>query len=57
MVLEESNLGNNMLVENINELLSDEKLRVQLIENIQSFYHPDATMNIAAGIEKMIEEN
>ncbi len=56
LVLEESNLGNNMLFEKISELLHNKELRSQLQEKISAFYREDATENIVAGIDKMIEE-
>ncbi len=56
MVLEETNLGSNLLLEKIMELLHSKELREKLQENIKSFYHPEAAQKIAAGIIKMIEE-
>ena len=57
LVLEEQNLGETLLIEKIKELLLNKELRTQLQEKIYTFYHPDATENIVAGIMKMIEEN
>jgi UDP-N-acetylglucosamine--N-acetylmuramyl-(pentapeptide) pyrophosphoryl-undecaprenol N-acetylglucosamine transferase len=57
LVLEEANLGGNILTEKILELLQNKELRKQLQEKIYSFYHPDAATKIAEGIMKMIEES
>jgi UDP-N-acetylglucosamine--N-acetylmuramyl-(pentapeptide) pyrophosphoryl-undecaprenol N-acetylglucosamine transferase len=56
IVLEENNLGENLLLGKIHEIMTDEKLRNGLIENIKKFYHPDATEKIADGILSMIKE-
>jgi len=56
LVLEESNLGSNLLMEKIEELLHNKELRTQLQEKIHVFYHEEATKNIVAGIMKMIDE-
>jgi UDP-N-acetylglucosamine--N-acetylmuramyl-(pentapeptide) pyrophosphoryl-undecaprenol N-acetylglucosamine transferase len=56
LVLEESNLGSNILTEKITELLYSKELRAKLQENIKVFYHPEAAEKIAAGLLKMIEE-
>jgi UDP-N-acetylglucosamine--N-acetylmuramyl-(pentapeptide) pyrophosphoryl-undecaprenol N-acetylglucosamine transferase len=54
VVLEEGNLGEHMLMEKINEIISNEELRNKLSANIRAFYHPDATERIAEGILGMI---
>lgn len=57
LVLEESNLGEGLLFEKIENLLHNRELRLQMQENIASFYHPDAAQKIAAGVIAMIEEH
>jgi len=56
LVLEESNIGDKLLMEKIEQLLHNKELRMQLQEKIYAFYQPDAAQKIAAGIMKMIEE-
>ncbi len=56
MVLEETNLGGNILTDKVTQLLHDKELRTQLQEKIYAFYHPDAAEKIADGIMKMIDE-
>lgn len=56
LVMEETNLGSNLLLEKIEELLTTKELRTQMQENITAFYHPDAATKIVAGIVKMMEE-
>ncbi len=56
MVVEEPNLGSNLFIEKIKELLYTRELRLQLQEKISVFYHPDAAEKIVAGITKMISE-
>lgn len=55
VVLEENNLGEHMLIEKINEIMSNEELRAKLSKNIQAFYHADATEKIAEGVLGMIK--
>ena len=55
IVLEENNMGENMLLEKIDELMDNELLRNKLAENIGKFYHPEATEKIAEGILGMIK--
>ena len=50
LVLEESNLGEHMLVEKINYILNDENLMQIMAEKIKTFYHPNATEVIANSI-------
>lgn len=54
IVLEESNLGENMLLSKINEIADNENTRRVLAENIRGFYHADAADKIAEGILGMI---
>ncbi len=56
IVLEENNIGNNMLREKIDEILNDEALNAKLRTNIKNnFYHPEAAERIAEGILGMIK--
>ena len=55
VVLEEANLGANMLLEKINEIMDKVELKEKLEKNIKSFYHPEATEKIAGGILGMIK--
>ncbi len=50
LVLEEMNLGENILWEKINYLLDDEELRKNMGEKIKVFYHPRSAEKIAEGI-------
>jgi len=50
IVLEESNIGRNMLRSKIEKILSDKELREKMSRNIKEFYHLDATEKIARGI-------
>jgi UDP-N-acetylglucosamine--N-acetylmuramyl-(pentapeptide) pyrophosphoryl-undecaprenol N-acetylglucosamine transferase len=54
LVLEEENLGSNMLLEKIEELMNNEELRQKMARNIGAFYHPDAADKIAEGVLGMI---
>ena len=54
VVLEEENLGEDILMNNIEEIMNDEELRNKLSTNIRTFYHPEATERIAKGIIGMI---
>ena len=49
-VLEEGNLGENMLLGIIEKIINDENLKDKLSSNIKSFYHPDAAERIAEGV-------
>lgn len=55
VVLEESNLGPNMLSGKIDEIMENEEMRNKLANNIKSFYHPDAADRIAEGILEMVK--
>lgn len=56
VVLEENNLGENILMGKIDEILGDDELRRKLGENIKVFYHPDAAERIAEGVMGMIKD-
>lgn len=53
IVLEESNLGPNMLLSRIKEIMENDEFRNKLISNIRPFYHPDAADKIAQGVLEM----
>lgn len=53
VVLEENNLGENLLLSRIDELMNNEELRKKLGENIRVFYHPDAAEKIAKGVVEL----
>ena len=55
IVLEENNLGENILMENIESIMENSELSQKLARNIQSFYHPDATEKIAVGLLNMLK--
>ncbi len=55
VVLEESNLGENMLMRNIDDIMNNDQLRQNLSENIKKLYHPDAAERIAEGILGMVK--
>lgn len=50
LVLEEKNLTESILFGNIEKLLSNNKLRKEMSEKINVFYHPDAADKIAEGV-------
>ncbi|MDD5397220.1 MAG: undecaprenyldiphospho-muramoylpentapeptide beta-N-acetylglucosaminyltransferase [Candidatus Moranbacteria bacterium] len=50
LVLEETNLGEHMLIEKIEMIFNDDELRNGMIEKIKTFYHPAAAEVIANGI-------
>ncbi|MFC1756374.1 undecaprenyldiphospho-muramoylpentapeptide beta-N-acetylglucosaminyltransferase [Patescibacteria group bacterium] len=54
LVLEESNLGESMLIEKIENLLDNQELKSKMIERIRNFYHPDAADKIVDGIVDLI---
>jgi UDP-N-acetylglucosamine--N-acetylmuramyl-(pentapeptide) pyrophosphoryl-undecaprenol N-acetylglucosamine transferase len=56
VVLEESNLGENMLLHTIEKILEDDEMKNKLSENIKIFYHPNAAEKIADGILGMIHD-
>jgi UDP-N-acetylglucosamine--N-acetylmuramyl-(pentapeptide) pyrophosphoryl-undecaprenol N-acetylglucosamine transferase len=55
IALDESNLGEHVLLSQIDEIMDSEELRNKLSKNIQTFYHADAAERIANGIIGMIK--
>lgn len=55
IVLEETNLGEHVLLNAIEEIMNSEELRNKLSNNIRSFYHADAADKIAEGIFGMLK--
>jgi len=55
VVLEENNLGENMLLSKIDEIMENDQLRQKLSTDIKVFYHPEAAEKIAQGILGMID--
>ena len=55
LILEEANLGEHILLEKIEVLLSDAELRKSMGEKIAPFYHADAADAIASGISALIQ--
>ncbi len=53
LVLEEDNLGENLFMSRIDEVLNNRDLQEKFSRNIQNFYHPDAAEKIADGILEM----
>lgn len=56
LVLEELNLGENLLFGKIDRLLDDKALRGNMSKAAQTFFHPDAAYRIAEGIVALIRE-
>lgn len=56
VVMEEANLGENMLFHKITELLGNTELRKTMGENLGQFYHPEAAQHIARGIKELISK-
>ena len=54
-VLEEPNLGEHILLKEIQELLQDDARRAQMGEAIKAFYHPEAALTLARGVLSMIK--
>lgn len=54
LVLEESNLGEHILMQKIEKILEDEELRNNMALKIRHFYHPDAANKIIDGILGML---
>ena len=50
LVLEETNLGEHILIDKIEKIFNDEELRRNMTEKIKTFYHPMAAEIIANGI-------
>lgn len=55
IVLEEDNLGKNLLLSRIDEIMENQELQEKLAKNIETFYHFDATDKIAQGILGMLD--
>lgn len=55
LVLEESNLGEHILMEKVTKLLTDTNLRQTMSQNVAPFYHSNATDKIVEGILDMIK--
>ncbi len=56
LVLEESNLGENLLFGKIEGLMDDASLREKMSQAVRAFYHPDAATRIASEIVSLIRE-
>ena len=56
LVLEDSNLGENMFFEKIEKIMMDENLRMNMGQRINAFYHPNAASNIAEGVINLARE-
>ncbi|MEK7598530.1 MAG: undecaprenyldiphospho-muramoylpentapeptide beta-N-acetylglucosaminyltransferase [Patescibacteria group bacterium] len=56
VVLEETNLGEHVLLNKINEIMESAELQKKLSENIKTFYHADAAEKITEGILGMMEK-
>jgi UDP-N-acetylglucosamine--N-acetylmuramyl-(pentapeptide) pyrophosphoryl-undecaprenol N-acetylglucosamine transferase len=54
VVLEEDNLGEHLLFDKINMLLTDDELRTTMEQKIKAFYHPDAARRIVEGIKSLL---
>ncbi len=50
LVLEESNLGENMLLKEVEKLLRSENVQKEMSQKISAFYHPEAADKIADGL-------
>ena len=50
LVLEETNLGEHLLLENIQKLLGDDDLRASMAQKLGAFYHPAASEIIANAV-------
>lgn len=57
LVLEENNLGENILLGKITHLLKDKELLQKMGESIRAFHHPEATEHIAKGLIELIERS
>ncbi|EKD58335.1 MAG: hypothetical protein ACD_56C00147G0003 [uncultured bacterium] len=54
LVLEETNLGEHIMLEKIDKILSDEQLRKTMTTEIRTFYHPNAAEVIANSIIEIV---
>lgn len=55
IVLEENNLGENLLLNRIDEVMNNNDLKTTLSTNIKQFYHPDAADRLADGILGLVK--
>jgi len=55
VVLEENNLGENLLMHQINEIMDKDQLRQKLEKDVKIFFHPNAAAEIAQGVLGMIK--
>ncbi len=56
LVLEEGNLGENILSGKIEQLMNDPALRAKMAGALRLFYHPDASARIAEAIVALIRD-
>ncbi|MFZ2299955.1 MAG: UDP-N-acetylglucosamine--N-acetylmuramyl-(pentapeptide) pyrophosphoryl-undecaprenol N-acetylglucosamine transferase [Candidatus Moraniibacteriota bacterium] len=56
LVLEEANLGENILFAKIEELMKNPELRKTMGEKLSSFYHPDAALQLADGVRALMRK-
>lgn len=56
IVLEENNLGENIFLSRVEEILQNQDLAEKLSRNIRQFYHPDAADRLAEGIIEIAEK-
>lgn len=56
LVLEESNLGENIFFEKIEKILTNEELRSNMSKSVSAFYHPKAAQYIAEGLIELGSE-
>ena len=54
IVLEETNLGENILLKKIKEILDNEDLRKNMSGKIKAFYHPQAPEHLAQGLIELV---
>jgi len=54
LILEESNLGQHILLQKIEKILDDKNLADSMSESIKTFYHPNADEVIANGVLEMV---
>jgi UDP-N-acetylglucosamine--N-acetylmuramyl-(pentapeptide) pyrophosphoryl-undecaprenol N-acetylglucosamine transferase len=55
-VVEETNLGEHLLLKDIQDLLSDDTKRATMGEALKTFYHPEAADTLATGVLSMIKK-
>jgi UDP-N-acetylglucosamine--N-acetylmuramyl-(pentapeptide) pyrophosphoryl-undecaprenol N-acetylglucosamine transferase len=56
MVLEETNLGEHILLQKIEKIFHDDELKKTMESKIRAFYHPEAADHIAQGLIKLATE-